>query len=123
MHGFAKGIMSKRRSFSMEQKLQILREAETEGMLTTCREYEIAQSLFYRWKHAFDQKRIDGLQAQYYRLDPEVKTLREENEKLKKIFGKQALELEVKNELLNLSADRQEKRNSSKGRENDDHPL
>ncbi len=127
MHGFAKGIMSKRRSFSMEQKLhprlRDLREAETEGMLTTCRKYEIAQSLFYRWKYAFDQKGIDGLQAQYYRLDPEVKTLREENEKLKKIFGKQALELEVKNELLNLSADRQEKRNSSKGRENGDHPL
>ena len=43
--------MSKRRSFSKEQKLQILREAETEGMLATCRKFEIAQSLYYRWKH------------------------------------------------------------------------
>ena len=92
--------MSKRRSFSKEQKLQILREAETEGMLATCRKHEIAQSLFYRWKHAFEQKGIDGLQGQYYRIDPEVKALQEENERLKKIIGKQALELEVKNELL-----------------------
>ncbi len=92
--------MSKRRSFTKEQKLQILREAETEGMLATCRKHEIAQSLFYRWKHAFEQKGVDGLQGQYYRVDPEVKALQEENEKLKKIIGKQALELEVKNELL-----------------------
>jgi len=80
--------------------MQILREAETEGMLATCRKHEIAQSLFYRWKHAFEQKGIDGLQGQYYRVDPELRALQEENEKLKKIIGKQALELEVKNELL-----------------------
>jgi putative transposase len=92
--------MSKRRSFTKEQKMQILREAESEGMLATCRKHEIAQSLFYRWKHAFEQKGVDGLQGQYYRVDPEVKALQEENEKLKKIIGKQALELEVKNELL-----------------------
>ena len=92
--------MSKRRSFTKEQKLQILRESESEGMLATCRKHEIAQSLFYRWKHAFEQKGIDGLQGQYYRIDPEVKALQEENERLKKIIGKQALELEVKNELL-----------------------
>lgn len=92
--------MSKRRSFTKEQKMQILREAETEGMLATCRKHEIAQSLFYRWKHAFEQKGIDGLQGQYYRVDPELRALQEENERLKKIIGKQALELEVKNELL-----------------------
>ena len=92
--------MSKRRSFSVEQKLQIIREAETEGMLATCRKHEIAQSLYYRWKRAFEQKGMDGLQGQYYRVDPEVKALEVENERLKKIIGKQALELEVKNELL-----------------------
>jgi putative transposase len=92
--------MSKHRSFTKEQKMQILREAETEGMLATCRKHEIAQSLFYRWKHAFEQKGIDGLQGQYYRVDPELRALQEENERLKKIIGKQALELEVKNELL-----------------------
>jgi putative transposase len=92
--------MSKRRSFTKEQKMQILREAESEGMLATCRKHEIAQSLYYRWKHAFEQKGIDGLQGQYYRVDPEVKALQEENERLKRIIGKQALELEVKNDLL-----------------------
>ena len=92
--------MIKRRSFTKEQKMQILREAESEGMLATCRKHDIGQSLFYRWKHAFEQKGIDGLQGQYYRIDPEVKALQEENERLKRIIGKQALELEVKNDLL-----------------------
>ena len=40
--------MSKRRSFTRVQKIQILQEAEPEGMLTTCHKQEIAQSLFHR---------------------------------------------------------------------------
>ena len=33
-------------------------------------------------------------------MDPEVRELEKENERLKKIVARQALELEVKNELL-----------------------
>ena len=80
--------------------MDILREAEQNGMLSTCRKYEIAQSLFYRWKGRFDKMGIDGLQGQYYRVDPAVRELEKENERLKKIIARQALELEVKTELL-----------------------
>ncbi len=93
----------KRRSFSSEQKLKILQQANSEGMLATCREHKISQSLFYRWKHQFDQKGIDGLAPSYYRVDPELRALEQENERLKKIIAKQALELEVKSELLKKS--------------------
>lgn len=93
----------KRRKFSPEQKMRILQEAESEGMLATCRKHQIAQSLFYRWKHQFDRQGIDGLSHSYYRVDPEVKALQLENERLKKIIAKQALELEVKSELLKKS--------------------
>lgn len=92
--------MRKKRSFTVEQKIQILREAEENGMLATCRKHELAQSLFYRWKAQFDSKGIDGLQPQYYRVDPQFRTLEKENERLKKIIANQALELEVKTELL-----------------------
>ena len=92
--------MKKKRVFSAEQKMEVLREAEQNGMVATCRKYDIAQSLYYRWKRQFDQKGIDGLQGQYYRVDPHVKELEKENERLKKIIAKQALELEVKSELL-----------------------
>ena len=40
------------------------------------------------------------MKSRYYKLDPETKELRDENEKLKKIIARQALELEVKTELL-----------------------
>ena len=92
--------MKKKRVFTAEQKMEVLREAEHNGMVATCRKYEIAQSLYYQWKNKFDQHGIDGLQGQYYRVDPQMKELEKENERLKKIIAKQALELEVKSELL-----------------------
>lgn len=89
-----------RRHFSVEQKMQILREAESEGMLSTCRRHDLSQALFYRWKHQFESKGKDGLIPQYKTIDPELRALREENERLKKIVANQALELEVKTELI-----------------------
>jgi putative transposase len=45
-------------------------------------------------------KGVNGLKDSYKRIDPEVRRLEEENERLKRIIAKQALELEVKGELL-----------------------
>jgi putative transposase len=92
--------MIKKRVFTVEQKMQILREAEENGMLATCRKHDIAQSLFYRWKDNFNSRGIDGLQPQHYRVDAGIRELEKENTRLKKIIARQALELEVKSELL-----------------------
>lgn len=92
--------MKEKRSFSAEQKMQILREAEEYGTTETCRKYEISNSLFYRWKGQFNARGIEGLQGNRSRVDPAVKELERENERLKKIIARQALELEVKSELL-----------------------
>ena len=46
--------MNKKRTFSVQKKLKILREAEADGMVVICRKHSIAHSLFYRWKHQFD---------------------------------------------------------------------
>lgn len=92
--------MKKKRVFPVEQKMQILREAEENGMLATCRKHDIAQSLFYRWRDQFNSRGIDGLQPQHYRVNPAVRDLEKENARLKKIIAQQALELEVKSELL-----------------------
>ena len=67
--------MKKKRVFTAEQKMEVLREAEQNGMVVTCRKYDIAQSLYYQWKRKFDQHGIDGLQGQYYRVDPQMKEL------------------------------------------------
>jgi len=89
-----------KRKFGLEEKLQILREGENQGVDVTCRKYQIARSLYYNWKGKFDRQGPDGLAPQYHRVDPRIRALEKENERLRKIISRQALELEVKEELL-----------------------
>ncbi len=81
--------------------MQMIREAEEIGPSAVCRKYEITHSLFYRWKNQFNTNGIEGLQGNRFKTDPVIKELEVENERLKKIVARQALELEVNNELLN----------------------
>ena|ERR1700676_2960172 len=93
--------MAKQRgSFSVEQRLQIFQEAEQNGITQTVRKHNLAHSVFFRWKNQFNQGGTKLLQPQYHKIDPELKALQEENARLKKIIGNQALELEFKTELL-----------------------
>lgn len=93
--------MSKqRRSFSVEQKLQIIQEADQYGVTQTLRKHNIAHSVYLRWKGQFNQGGVQSLHPQYHKVDPEFRALQEENSRLKKIIANQALELEFKTELL-----------------------
>jgi transposase-like protein len=93
--------MSKsRRKFSPEDRLSILQEGEREGLMATCRKYSLSPSLFNRWKSKYLEKGVQGLKPAYHRIDPQVRELELENARLKKIIALQALELEVKSELL-----------------------
>ena len=89
-----------KRTFSPEDRLSILQEATREGQTQTCRKYNIAPSLFARWKKKYLSQGLAGLKPAYKRVDPALRELEEENERLKKIIARQALELEVKTELL-----------------------
>lgn len=96
--------MSKsRRQFSPEEKHSILQEAEREGHGETCRKYNLASSVLACWKRKYLAKGKDGLKPGYKRIDPEVRALEEENERLKRIIAKQAIELEFKTELIKNS--------------------
>ena len=92
-----------RRSFSVEQKLQIIQEADQSGLMQTLRKHNLSHSVFLRWKRQFNTGGAALLKPQYQKIDPEVKALQEENARLKKIIGNQALELEFKTELLKKS--------------------
>lgn len=89
-----------RRKFTAEDRLSIVREAEREGRSETIRKYQVAPSLFDRWRRKYVTNGIEGLKSQYRRIDPQVRELELENERLKRIIARQALELEVKTELL-----------------------
>jgi transposase-like protein len=89
-----------KRKFTPEERLSILQEGEREGQTVTCRKYNIGQSLYQRWKKKYLAKGFEGLKPSYHRVDPQLRELEEENARLKKIVAKQALEIEVKTELL-----------------------
>ncbi len=92
-----------RRKWTEAEKLQIIQEAEQNGLTETLRKYNVAQSLFHRWRRAYNGEGMEGLRPRYRRKDPEVKRLQQENDRLKKIIAKQALEIEFKDELLKKS--------------------
>ena len=90
-----------KRRFNAEERLSILQEAERNGFMETIRKYNLSPNSLSRWKK---QYLATGSTADLKRgrkqLDPELVQLREENEKLKRIVARQAIELEVKTELL-----------------------
>lgn len=89
-----------KRSFSAEERLSILKEGEREGQAATIRKYNLAPSLYARWKRKYLNEGLDGLKDQYKKVDPAVRALEQENALLKKIIARQALEIEVKSALL-----------------------
>jgi putative transposase len=92
-----------RRSFSVEQKLHIIQEADQIGITQTLRKHNLSHSVFQRWKHQFNSGGVRAMKPQYHKVDPEIRVLQEENARLEKIIGNQALELEFKTELLKKS--------------------
>lgn len=80
--------------------MSILQEGEREGQTVTCRKYNLAPSLYQRWKQKYLQKGVEGLKPSYKRVDPHLRELEQENERLKNIITKQALQIEIQGELL-----------------------
>ena len=89
-----------RRKFTPEDRLSILQEGESEGQASTIRKYHLAPSLYARWKRKYLNEGIYGLKDKHKKSDPALQALELENERLRRIIAKQALEIEVKSELL-----------------------
>lgn len=89
--------------WSEAQKFQIIQESEQHGLSGTLRKYNLSQFLFHKWRQAYNVAGMDGLKPKYKTIDPAVRQLEIENERLKKIIAKQALEIEFKDELLKKS--------------------
>lgn len=92
-----------KRQWSEAQKLQIIQETDQFGLQETLRKYNLSQSLFHKWRRAYNGEGMQGLKPRYKVIDPAVRQLEIENERLKRIIAKQALEIEFKDELLKKS--------------------
>ena len=89
-----------KRTFTPEDRLSLLEESERNGVAETCRKHNLSPAMLYGWKKKYQAKGAEGLKASYKRIDPEVRALEEENERLKRIVARMAMELEVKTEML-----------------------
>lgn len=89
-----------RRKFTPEERLSIVQEAVREGHTETSRKYQLSPSLLTKWKSRYLSKGLTGLKDSYKKIDPQARELEIENERLKRIIAKQALQIEVQSELL-----------------------
>ncbi len=87
----------KLRKWLPEEKMAIVLEG-TKGQKTIaeiCREHQISQNLYYRWRDRFLESGQKGLGPQ---TPDEAKALQAEIEKLQKIIGRQTIAIEALNQ-------------------------
>ena len=84
----------KGKRYATEQKIRILREAEQSGrtILDVCRAHQISEQTFHRGKRAFGMLEVD--QAK------QLKELKRENERLKRMLAGEMLGKELLKEVL-----------------------
>src|SRR4030042_5353864 len=84
----------RRRKFTPQQKLQILKEWETTGNgIEVAQKHQMHSQTLYRWKKALEQGAQVFLIGRKSRVDPGVRKLERENQNLKEALALQAQEL------------------------------
>ena len=102
-----------KRSFTAEDRMSILQESERMGFMETCRKYNLSPNLLSTWKRRYlSTGSTTASKPGRKPKDPELEQLREENERLKRLVARQALELEVKTELLKKTPRPSQRRSS-----------
>lgn len=84
--------MPKGKKHTPEQIIAILRRIDSgEAAQAVCRETNISEATLYRWKQQYGGMQLDELK--------ELKALREENARLKRVVADQALNIQVLKEV------------------------
>jgi transposase-like protein len=92
-----------RRRFTPQQKLQILKEWEATGNgIEVAQKNQIHPQTLYRWKKALEQGAQVFLSGKKARVDPRVRKLEKENQKLKEALALQTQELMLLKKEMNL---------------------
>ena len=63
--------------------------------METCRRYGADPTMFYRWKEAFQTFGMEGLRSRSRSIEPGLRKLKKENERLKKIIAEKELEVSL----------------------------
>ncbi len=83
----------KPRRWTAEEKLEIVLEGlrERKSVAEICREHQISQALYYRWRDRF----LEGGKRALIDGASDDNVYKAEIEKLQKIIGKQAIQIEI----------------------------
>jgi putative transposase len=96
--------MTKKRTWTEEQKIAILEEAIKNGVAETTRKHGIYPATFYAWKQKYEKEGASGLTPQYLkRHSKESRELKQENDLLKKLLAEKELELAMAKEVIKKS--------------------
>ena len=83
----------KRKRYSEEQIIRILREVEAgQTIVETSRKYGVSEQSIYRWRDKFGGMKVSELRR--------MKSLEAENARLKKIVADQAVDIDALKDLL-----------------------
>ncbi len=93
--------MKTKRTFTTEEKLQILQEAGRNGVKTTLEKHGIYAATYYSWRKKFNEMGEEGLK---HGMTPahikRIRELEKENQMLKELVAEERLAGKFKDELL-----------------------
>lgn len=90
-----------KRSWSIKEKVTILDDIKSIGVVEGCRKHGIYATTYYDWKKKYEEKGADGLVPHYGRKEAgEFKKILKENERLKVLLAEKDLALSIQSELL-----------------------
>jgi transposase-like protein len=83
----------KQRKWTAEEKMAIILEGikGTKSVSEICREHKISQALYYRWRDKF----LEGGKRAIVNGGIEDRVYKAEIEKLQRLIGKQAIQIEI----------------------------
>ena len=81
----------KKNRHSDEKIVAILREAAATTVVATAKRHGVTEQTIYRWRKLYDGMRVSDVK--------ELKSLRDENARLKKLLAERDLEVEVMKEI------------------------
>ena len=92
----------KKRTFSKAEKLQILQEAESEGVQITLRKYGVYNSTYYSWRKKYRLEGEAGIAdtAQRRQHRQRIEQLEDENSLLKQLLAERELQIALQDELI-----------------------
>jgi putative transposase len=92
----------KKRKWTKEEKLEILKEAKSEGLQITLRKHGVYPSTYYSWRKKLKFEGEEGLDAQERRRKDGhyIRKLEDEVSLLKELLADREMQIALKDELL-----------------------